>query len=110
VHVGDSERNLPLSGTFRVDRTAGPRFTRVTAPAVAVGGGTLSVTTTFTNGSTVAVHGAATSLSGPAGSTYPQDQPVSIYAASIPLSAGKQVAYVAVPDNKQLHIFADTIS
>ena len=29
VHVGDSSRNLPLSDGFRVDRTTGPRYTKV---------------------------------------------------------------------------------
>ncbi|EWM11273.1 glycoside hydrolase family 3 C-terminal domain-containing protein, partial [Kutzneria sp. 744] len=67
VHIGDSSRNLPLSDGFRVDRTSGPRFTKVTAPASALGGGTLSVTTTFTNGATEDVRDATSSLSVPAG-------------------------------------------
>jgi beta-glucosidase len=67
VHIGDSSRSLPLSGTFRVDRTTGPRYTKVAAPTVTVAGSTLSVTTTFTNGATGSVHGASTSLSVPAG-------------------------------------------
>jgi beta-glucosidase len=45
----------------------------------------------------------------PAGSNYPRDQKVSLYAASIPLIAGKQVAYLALPNNGSLHIFADTV-
>ncbi|MFC0437486.1 glycoside hydrolase family 3 C-terminal domain-containing protein [Kutzneria buriramensis] len=67
VHIGDSSRNLPLSGGFRVDRTSGPRFTKVAAPASALGGTTLSVTTTFTNGATEDVRDAALSLTVPAG-------------------------------------------
>jgi len=67
VHIGDSSRNLPLSGGFRVDRTSGPRYTKVAAPASALGGGTLSVTTTFTNGATEDVRDAVSSLTVPAG-------------------------------------------
>jgi len=67
VHIGDSSRNLPLSGGFRVDRTTGPRYTKVAAPASALGGTTLSVTTTFTNGATEDVRDAVTSLTVPAG-------------------------------------------
>jgi beta-glucosidase len=69
VHIGDSSRNLPLSGGFRVDRTTGPRFTKVTAPAIATAGQALAVTTTFTNGATEPVRHAATKLSVPAGWT-----------------------------------------
>jgi beta-glucosidase len=67
VRVGDSSRDLPLSATFRVTRTSGPRFTKVTAPAVATPGSTLAVTTTFTNGSTSSVSSARTSLAVPSG-------------------------------------------
>jgi beta-glucosidase len=69
VYVGDSSRNLPLTEEFHVDRTTGPRYTKVSAPAIAAGGGTLSVTTTFTNGATEDVRKATTSLSVPAGWT-----------------------------------------
>jgi len=69
VYVGDSSRNLPLTDTFRVDRTTGPRYTKVNAPAIATAGGTLSVTTTFTNGATEAVRKAAMTLSVPTGWT-----------------------------------------
>ena len=77
VHVGDSSRNLPLSGTFRVDRTTGPRDTKVTAPAIATPGSTLSVTTTFTNGATQPVRNAATALTVPAGWTATAQTPAS---------------------------------
>jgi len=69
VRVGDSSRDLPLSATFTVTRTTGPRFTKVTAPAVAVPGSTLAVTTAFTNGSTEAVTQARTALAVPSGWT-----------------------------------------
>ena len=85
VHVGDSSRNLPLSGTFGVDRTTGPRDTKVTAPAVATPGSTLSVTTTFTNGATEPVRGAATALTVPSGWTATAQTP-----ASFPLVAPGQ--------------------
>jgi beta-glucosidase len=77
VHVGDSSRNLPLSGTFGVERTTGPRGTKVTAPAVATPGSTLSVTTTFTNGATEPVRNAATALTVPAGWTATAQTPAS---------------------------------
>lgn len=69
VRVGDSSRNLPLSGEFRVDRTSGPRFTKVTAPAITPGGTTFAVTTGFTNGATEPVRDAVTALSLPKGWT-----------------------------------------
>ncbi|MEW1866491.1 MULTISPECIES: glycoside hydrolase family 3 C-terminal domain-containing protein [unclassified Streptomyces] len=69
VQVGDSSRALPLSGAFQVTRNSGPRFTKVSAPATADGGGTLSVKTTFTNASTQSVSQAATQLTVPAGWT-----------------------------------------
>jgi beta-glucosidase len=77
VRVGDSSRNLPLSATFRVDRTTGPRYTAVTAPAVATPGSTLAVTTAFTNGSTQAVRQARTTLSLPTGWTATARTPAS---------------------------------
>jgi len=45
----------------------------------------------------------------PAGSTLSPNQPVSLYASSIPLTAGKTVAYVTLPDNPDLHVFAMAI-
>jgi len=42
------------------------------------------------------------------GSTYPHDHQVSLYAASVPLTATKQVAYLTLPNDRDLHIFADT--
>jgi beta-glucosidase len=69
VHVGDSSRSLPLSGTFRVDRTTGPAYTTVSAPSVALPGETLTATTTFTNGATVPVRNATTSIQVPSGWT-----------------------------------------
>jgi beta-glucosidase len=69
VQVGDSSRHLPLSDTFQVTKNTGPRYTKVSAPAVANGGSALSVKTTFTNESTQAVSQATTELTVPAGWT-----------------------------------------
>ncbi|WP_250298566.1 glycoside hydrolase family 3 C-terminal domain-containing protein [Streptomyces sp. A 4/2] len=69
LQAGDSSRNLPLSDTFTVTRTSGPRYTKVTAPDAVTGGSTQSVTTTFTNRSTQEVKEAATELTVPAGWT-----------------------------------------
>ena len=67
VRVGTSSRALPLTSTFRVDRTTGPRYTKVTAPDVATPGTAVAVTTAFTNGATEPVVLARTTLSLPAG-------------------------------------------
>jgi beta-glucosidase len=45
----------------------------------------------------------------PAGSTLPADHQVSLYATSLPLSAGKSVAYLTLPSNSRLHIFATAV-
>jgi beta-glucosidase len=42
----------------------------------------------------------------PAGSTLPRNHAVSLYATSVPLSAGKTVARVAFPSNPDMHVFA----
>ncbi|MGQ4514739.1 glycoside hydrolase family 3 C-terminal domain-containing protein [Streptomyces sp. DW26H14] len=67
VHVGDSSRSLPLSGGFEVRTTTGPRYTKVSASSPVTGGSTVSVKTTFTNGSTRPVHAATAKLSVPSG-------------------------------------------
>lgn len=69
VHVGDSSRSLPLSGTFQVTRASGPQYTTVSAPNVALPGTSMTVTTTFANDATVPVRDATTTLSVPAGWT-----------------------------------------
>jgi beta-glucosidase len=46
----------------------------------------------------------------PAGSTLPPDHKVSLYATSVTLTPGKQIAYVTLPNNARLHIFATTLS
>jgi beta-glucosidase len=69
VHVGDSSRSLPLTGSFKVNRTTGPRFTTLTAPAITTPGTPVTVKTTFTNQATLPVYAATTTLSAPAGWT-----------------------------------------
>jgi beta-glucosidase len=46
----------------------------------------------------------------PAGSTYPHDQKVGVYSAAIPLTTGRQVAYLTLPADKDLHIFSESVS
>lgn len=42
----------------------------------------------------------------PPGSTFVRTQPVSVYATTVPITAGKQVSYVVLPTDGQLHVFA----
>jgi beta-glucosidase len=69
VHLGDSSRSLPLSGTFNVGRTVtdGTQYTTVKAPTLGMPGSTVSVTTEFTNGATSPVRSAVTALTVPRG-------------------------------------------
>ena len=46
----------------------------------------------------------------PAGSTLPPDHKVSLYATSVTLTPGRQIAYVTLPNNARLHIFATSLS
>jgi beta-glucosidase len=46
----------------------------------------------------------------PPGSTLPPDHQVSLYAASVPLTAGKTIAYLKLPGNSNLHFFATATS
>ncbi|MFI6809094.1 glycoside hydrolase family 3 C-terminal domain-containing protein [Streptomyces luteogriseus] len=39
-----------------------------------------------------------------------KDQHVSLFTAAVPLTAGKQVASITLPDNQNMHLFAATIS
>jgi beta-glucosidase len=67
--VGDSSANLPLTGTFAVTHTTGPRYVTVAAPSVVAAGGTTPVSATFTNGSTETVRNATLALAVPNGWT-----------------------------------------
>jgi beta-glucosidase len=46
----------------------------------------------------------------PAGSTLDPNHHVSLYAGSVPLTAGKQIAYITLPSNARLHVFAASLS
>jgi beta-glucosidase len=45
----------------------------------------------------------------PAGSTLDPNHHVSLYATSVALNSGKQIAYVTLPDNGRLHVFAVSV-
>ncbi len=45
----------------------------------------------------------------PPGSTDPADHQVSLYAAAVPLTSGKQISSVTLPSNPQLHVFATSV-
>jgi beta-glucosidase len=45
----------------------------------------------------------------PAGSTLPKNHPVSLYLTTVPLTAGKTVAWVSFPPNPDMHVFATAI-
>jgi beta-glucosidase len=79
VHVGDSSRSLPLADTFRVTRTSGPDYTTLSASSVALPGAALTATTTFTNGATIPVRNATTSLNLPSGWTAQAQTPASFH-------------------------------
>jgi beta-glucosidase len=107
VRVGTSSRDLPLSRSFTVPHTTGPRFTKVTAPGVATPGGAFTVTTAFTNDATSAVRAARTDLSLPAGWTAtaltpaawarvrPQETVTARWSVTVPAGAGGGSATVA---------------
>jgi beta-glucosidase len=89
------------SGTVTVTYTDGTSSSgTVTAPDwynnAAAPGSTLVVTTPHWNR--------------PAGSTLPADHQVSLYASSVPLTAGKTISYVTLPANSGLHVFATAVS
>jgi beta-glucosidase len=93
--------NGTQSGAVTVSYTDGSTSTSTVTVAdwyanQAVAGCTLVATTPYWNR--------------PPGSTNPPDHKVSLYAASVPLTAGKQVKAVTLPSNGQLHIFATTIN
>lgn len=75
--VGTSSQDIASTGTFRVTKSVGPRYVTTTAPRIADPGSTAIVTTSFTNGSGYAVHGAKLGLSGPSGWPVAATSPVS---------------------------------
>lgn len=77
VMVGDSSAILPLTGSFTVPRTLGPRYVTVQAPATSSPRSTVTVSTSFVNGSDLAVQHASVALSVPAGWTATATSPSS---------------------------------
>jgi beta-glucosidase len=72
VYVGDSSAlaNLPLQGTFTVNRSVGARYASLAAASATVNpGSTTTVSATFTNDGDYAIAGAAPTLKVPAGWT-----------------------------------------
>jgi beta-glucosidase len=78
IMVGDSSADLPLTGSFAVTHSTGPRYVTVAAPAMQNAGSTSTVTATFTNGSTEPVHAAALALSAPSGWQVTPTRPTSV--------------------------------
>ena len=67
VYVGDSSAlaNLPLRGSFTVDRTIGARYATLAAPATVTPGSPASVTATLVNDGDYAMPQAQFTLQGP---------------------------------------------
>ncbi len=80
VDVGDSSSpaNLPLRGSFTVDRTVGARYATASAPATVTPGSPASVTATLVNGGDYAMPQARFALKAPAGWTVSNPAPVTI--------------------------------
>lgn len=110
VATSGSGTSLNILGTGTNGTQSGP--VTVTYTDGSTSSGTLTFADWYSN---QAVPGCTLVLTAPywnrpAGSTLDPNHHVSLYAASLPLSAGKQVAYVSLPSNSRLHIFATTIS
>ncbi len=80
VDVGDSSAlaNLPLRGSFTVDRTLGARYATVSAPATVTPGTPARVTATLVNDGDYAMPQARFTLKAPAGWTVSNPAPVTI--------------------------------
>jgi beta-glucosidase len=80
VYVGDSSAlaNLPLRGSFRVDRTVGARYATLSAPATVTPGSPASVTATLVNDGDYAMPRAQFALQVPAGWTASRPAPVTV--------------------------------
>jgi len=80
VYVGDSSApaNLPLQGSFTVDRTLGARYATLAAPATVTPGSTATVTATMVNGGDYAMPQAQFTLKVPAGWTASSPAPVTL--------------------------------
>jgi beta-glucosidase len=80
VDVGDSSAlaNLPLRGSFTVDRTVGARYATLSAPATVTPGTPASVTATLVNDGDYAMPQARFALQVPAGWTASSPAPVTV--------------------------------
>jgi beta-glucosidase len=80
VYVGDSSAlaNLPLRGSFTVDRTIGARYATLAAPATVTPGSTASVTATLVNRGDYAMPRARFTLNVPAGWVASSQRPVTL--------------------------------
>jgi beta-glucosidase len=80
VYVGDSSAlaNLPLRGSFTVDRTLGARYATLAAPATVTPGSTATVTATMVNGGDYAMPRAQFTLMVPAGWAASSPAPVTL--------------------------------
>ncbi|HET7014725.1 MAG TPA: glycoside hydrolase family 3 C-terminal domain-containing protein [Streptosporangiaceae bacterium] len=80
VYVGDSSAlaNLPLRGSFRVDRTIGARYATLAAPVTVTPGSTASVTATLVNDGDFTMPQARFTLDVPAGWTASSPRPVTV--------------------------------
>jgi beta-glucosidase len=80
VYVGDSSAlaNLPLRGSFTVDRTVGARYATLSAPATVTPGSPASVTATLVNDGDYAMPQARFTLQVPAGWTASRPAPVTV--------------------------------
>jgi beta-glucosidase len=96
VSVGDSSRNLPLTGTVTVPKTVGTQAVAVTAPQTVTAGSTATATTTFTNTGDFAVDQVKADLQVPAGWTVTAGSPASF--RSVPARSSVQITWqVTVP-------------
>ncbi|MDT4989202.1 MAG: beta-glucosidase [Micromonosporaceae bacterium] len=75
--VGNSSRNLPLTGTVTVPLTVGTQSIAVAGPQTVPGGSSATVTTTFTNTGDLPVLAVNVGLRGPAGWTVAARSPAS---------------------------------
>jgi beta-glucosidase len=91
VSVGDSSRNLPLTGAVTVPQTVGTQAVAVTAPQTVTAGSTATVTTTFTNTGDFAVEQVQADLQVPAGWTAVAASPASF--RSVPARSSMQITW-----------------
>ena len=95
VRAGDSSSSLPTKDFFSVTRTTQPRWVTVKAPGLVKAGKTVTVRTTFTNGSTTVARNVRTSLDLPDGWTTSRPSTTRAVAPGTSVSATWKVAVPA---------------